>query len=65
MSDIDEQELASKLQQLEDENREVSGDDDDDEDDESDDDKDENSEPEDDQAKIWGWICLYVIYKLG
>ncbi|KAL4235850.1 Eukaryotic translation initiation factor 2 subunit 1 [Mactra antiquata] len=57
VSDIDEQELASKLQQLEDENREVSGDDDDDEededgsDDEKDEKKDENSEPEDEQGK--------------
>ncbi|XP_060594294.1 eukaryotic translation initiation factor 2 subunit 1-like [Ruditapes philippinarum] len=48
VSDIDEQELASKLQQLEDENREVSGDDDDDDDD---DDKSDNSEPEDDQGE--------------
>lgn len=48
VSDIDEQELANKLQQLEDENREVSGDDDDDEDD---DEKSENSEPEDDQGE--------------
>lgn len=45
VSDIDEQELANKMQQLEDENREVSGDDDE----EDDEDKSEASEPEDDK----------------
>lgn len=48
VSDIDEQELAKQLQQLEDENREVSGDDDEEEDDNE---KSEDSEPEGDQAE--------------
>jgi len=39
VSDIDEQELAKQLQQLEDENREVSGDDDEEDDDDDGDDK--------------------------
>jgi len=51
VSDIEEQELAKKLQDLEDENQEVDGDDDDDEDEEDEDGDKADSGPEDTPAE--------------
>jgi len=51
VSDLDEQELAKKLQDLEDENQEVDGDDDDEEDDDDDDGDDKAAADDDDQEE--------------
>ncbi|WAR23192.1 IF2A-like protein [Mya arenaria] len=54
VSDLEEQELAKKLQDLEDENQEVDGDDDEEDDDDDDDGNDEDkdkSEPEDEKGE--------------